>query len=95
MGKPKEQNQCKDTEKACKYTGGNTGKDSLPVLFQHSKLIIQRNCQSNSSRCQQVAQIFGAFIIGIIINMTQQQYTNSDHDGDQQRVENTEMKALL
>ena len=40
MGKPKEKNQCKDTEKACKYTGGNTGQDSLPVLFQHSKLSV-------------------------------------------------------
>ena len=57
------------TDQTGKYTGNNSNDYSFQILFQKFHLLIQRNCQADRCRCEQVADILTALIIGVIINM--------------------------
>ena len=52
-----------------KHTGNNSNDYGFQILFQKFHLLIQRNCQADRCRCEQVADILTALIIGVIINM--------------------------
>ncbi len=75
--------QGKNGKQAGDHAGQNSGEDGPGMFLQKLQLLIERDCQADGGRGQQIAQISGAAAVSVIVDPEKQQETGHKGDGDQ------------
>ena len=80
------QSQKKYRAETCQDTRQDTNEHSTVILLQQFYLLIKRNCQTDGSWGKQITDDIGTRIVSLIIYSRNQQGTNNQNDGNQQRI---------
>ena len=76
----------KNTGCTGKYTRNNCCQNCRKMLFQKLQLLIQRNCQTDRGRSQEIADDTGAAVVGFIINSKNGQKSNHKDHRNKKRI---------
>ena len=69
MLQPEQAAEKKDAAEAGQHAAGDAGDHGGDVLFQKLELLVQRDGKADRCRGEEVAEVFGAFIINVVVEM--------------------------
>ena len=95
MAEPEHQSHSQNHAQAGKHAGQDAQQHGTPVMLEEFQLLIQRNRQANGRRRQQIVEVLCALVIFLVADSGQRQKCNGNHNGNQKRIQNCQLKLFL
>lgn len=95
VGQLHELGQHEDGGQAGQHTNEDSGKDGLVVLLELLEFLIQRNRQANGGGGEEPTQILRTVVVGVVVNMADDQHQHGHDDGDQQWIQDGQFEGFL